>query len=151
MQKLIIYNIITTLNRKYGSVSKWSRQIRTACLECPLPNACQQYIRKCIEVVKAIRTACLECPLPNACHQNHTEVYRSGHNGPHSKCGNGVTRSWVRIPPLPPSCTQLNPTKVRLGAFFYNYGFKSHYVTEWDSNPQTHFFVILRVLISLHG
>ena len=31
------------------------------------------------------------------------EVYRSGHNGPHSKCGNGVTRSWVRIPPLPPT------------------------------------------------
>ncbi len=30
------------------------------------------------------------------------EAYRSGHNGPHSKCGNGVTRSWVRIPPLPP-------------------------------------------------
>ncbi len=38
------------------------------------------------------------------------------------------------------------PVKVRLGAFFYNYGFKSHYVTKWDSNPQTHFFIILRVL-----
>ena len=32
----------------------------------------------------------------------YTEAYRSGHNGPHSKCGCRVTDTWVRIPPLPP-------------------------------------------------
>lgn len=30
------------------------------------------------------------------------EEYRSGHNGPHSKCGSPLQGSWVRIPPLPP-------------------------------------------------
>ena len=78
-------------------------------------------IRKCIEVVKAIRTACLECPLPNAHSQFNTEVYRSGHNGPHSKCGNGVTRSWVRIPPLPPDGNNTNTeTNSEFVLFFSN-------------------------------
>ena len=35
------------------------------------------------------------------------EVYRSGHNGPHSKCGCRVTGTWVRIPPLPPNTPKL--------------------------------------------
>ena len=48
------------------------------------------------------------------------EVYRSGHNGPHSKCGNGVTRSWVRIPSSPPqeNCTHPNDKKFRCVYFF---------------------------------
>ena len=48
-------------------------------------------------------------PASTAIRQHNTEVYRSGHNGPHSKCGNGVTRSWVRIPPLPPLGNNTNP------------------------------------------
>ena len=31
------------------------------------------------------------------------EAYRSGHNGADSKSVSGATRSWVRIPPLPPT------------------------------------------------
>ena len=51
----------------------------------------------------------------------NTEVYRSGHNGPHSKCGNGVTRSWVRIPPLPPLGNNTNPDdKLEFVLFFSN-------------------------------
>lgn len=30
------------------------------------------------------------------------EKYRSGYNGPHSKCGSHESGSWVRIPPSPP-------------------------------------------------
>ena len=53
--------------------------------------------------------------------QIHLEVYRSGHNGPHSKCGNGVTRSWVRIPPLPPLVNNTNPDdKLEFVLFFSN-------------------------------
>ena len=85
-------------------------------------------------MVMAMRTARHYAHIATYKQQIYLEVYRSGHNGPHSKCGNGVTRSWVRIPPLPPSCTQLNPQKFGW-AFFYNCGFKSHYVTEWDLNP----------------
>ena len=31
------------------------------------------------------------------------EAYRSGHNGPHSKCGYRAIGTRVRIPSLPPS------------------------------------------------
>ena len=41
----------------------------------------------------------------------------------------------VEIKRCPPSCTQLNPQKFGWVLFFYNYGFKSHYVTEWDLKP----------------
>ena len=32
----------------------------------------------------------------------YTDRYRSGHNGPDSKSGDGASRPWVRIPPYPP-------------------------------------------------
>lgn len=80
-QRALNAHFQTLANNTYGSVSKWS----------------WQYAQRAI------------MPTSIAIRQHNTEVYRSGHNGPHSKCGNGVTRSWVRIPPLPPSCTQLNP------------------------------------------
>ncbi len=37
------------------------------------------------------------------------ESYRSGHNGPHSKCGTQVTVSRVRIPYFPPLVNNTNP------------------------------------------
>ena len=60
-------------------------------------------------------------PTSTAIQQLKMEVYRSGHNGPHSKCGNGVTRSWVRIPPLPPLGNNTNPDdKLEFVLFFSN-------------------------------
>lgn len=60
------------------------------------------------------------------------EVYRSGHNGPHSKCGNGATRSWVRIPPLP-------PTSWQQGVFFTGFhcdavSFKRYALQDLEAN-----------------
>ena len=79
------------------------------------------------------------------------EKYPRGRRGSPAKGVVRVNRSQGSNPCFSAKLYPTEPVKVRLGAFFYNCGFKSHYVTEWDSNPQTHFFIILRVLISLHG
>ena len=72
-------------------------------------------------MVMAMRTARHYAHIATYKQQIYLEVYRSGHNGPHSKCGNGVTRSWVRIPPLPPLVNNTNTeTKTGFVLFFSN-------------------------------
>ncbi len=52
------------------------------------------------------------------------ERYRRGHNGPDSKSGSGVTRSWVRIPPAPPKDNYPNTCAIlnhNIGVFWLNF------------------------------
>ncbi len=90
-------------HQKYGSVSKWSWQCarRADYAHSAMAFRHQKYGSVSKWSWQCARRADYAHSAMAFQHQN-TEVYRSGHNGPHSKCGNGVTRSWVRIPPLPP-------------------------------------------------
>lgn len=44
---------------------------------------------------------------------HYMEAYRSGHNGPHSKCGYRASGTRVRIPSLPPTSARLGVDKKR--------------------------------------
>ena len=50
----------------------------------------------------------------------HTDRYRSGHNGPDSKSGSPAMGSWVRIPPCPPiSCWKCSIRSALIEHFHY--------------------------------
>ena len=49
------------------------------------------------------------------------EAYRSGHNGPHSKCGYRAIGTRVRIPSLPPKGNNTNTeSEKEFVLFFFN-------------------------------
>ena len=88
-----------------------SRAKRRACHFETLPKPQQATLQKLTQVVlsRAKRTPTTSIRFRNQqnTYTHYMEAYRSGHNGPHSKCGYRASGTRVRIPSLPPTSARL--------------------------------------------